>query len=57
VKIVYGSSDIDLSLTGVSVITKTTNRPTVVLQPNFACTNTVAAAKQVSVRYVEAYNT
>ena len=56
VKIEYGSSALQLTINGVLKITKETDRPTVVLQPNFVCTATTTGGKAGSVRYVEAYS-
>ena len=57
-KITCGSADILLTIDGVLDITKTTNRPTLKMQPfvegqSFGSTG----ARKISVRYMEALNT
>lgn len=53
-KIENGSADIKLTINGVLEVTKTTNRPTVKLQP--VC-GVFGNAKSVDIRYLEARNT
>jgi len=56
-KVTTGASDILLHLDGVLKVTKTTNRPTVKLQPKFRMlSNTSAATKEGRIRFLEAYN-
>ena len=56
-KIENGASNIKMTNDGVLDITKTTNRPTVKMQPIFAMQGTASAAATGSVRYMEVYNT
>ena len=56
-KIEFGSSDIKGTLDGVLKITKTTNLPTVKLQPYVWSYTRTAAAAETRIRYMECYNT
>ena len=58
-KIECGSADLKLTIDGVLKVTKTTNRPTVKLSPDFEMHSftTAAAGKIAKIRYYEAYNT
>lgn len=53
-KIENGSANIKLTIDGVLKVTKTTNRPTVKLQP--VC-GVFGNAKSVNIRFIEVYNT
>lgn len=55
-KIENGSSDIKLTLTGTLDVTKTTNRPTVKMQPVFGVKTTTGSAKETRIRFIEAFN-
>lgn len=57
VKIECSSANIKLTQDGVLKVTKTTNRPTTRLEPNFGVKTTSAAAKALRARYCEVYNT
>lgn len=56
-KIECGSSDVKYTIDGSLEITKTTNRPTVKLQPYFFTRADTASAKTGHINYLEAYNT
>ena len=56
-KMEFSSSDIKGTIDGVLKITKTTNRPTVKLQPYVFSYSRAAAVGETRVRYMEAYNT
>jgi hypothetical protein len=56
-KIETSSSNIVLDIDGVTEVTKTTNRPTVKLQPVFQTRTLTSATKEGLIRYCEAYNT
>ena len=56
-KIVCGASDIKLYIDGVLKVTKTTNRPTVKLQPIVQGRTLTTAEKEINITYLEAYNT
>ena len=56
-KIETGASDIKLTIDGVLQVTKTTNRPTTKMEPFVRATTRTTAAKTISVRYMECYNT
>ncbi len=54
---VVSASDIKMYINGVLKVTKTTNRPSLVLQPTLMSKSRTAGAKQTSFRYLECYNT
>ena len=56
-KIECGSANIKLTIDGVLKITKTTNRPTLKLQPVYHSRCIATGARQAMIRYCEAYNT
>ena len=56
-KMEFGTSDIKGTIDGVLKITKTTNRPTVKLQPYVFSYTRTGSAGETQVRYMEAYNT
>ena len=56
-KLECGSADIKLTVDGVLKVTKTTNRPTVKLQPVCFVESRDATAREVRIRYMECYNT
>mgnify|MGYP000447626042 CR=1 FL=1 len=57
-KLEQGSANVKLTIDGILKVTKTTNRPTVKMQPIFMVQSTSAVAgKQGRTRYLEAYNT
>jgi hypothetical protein len=56
--ITCGSSNIILSEDGITEVTKTTNRPTIAMQPFYGVLNSsVSGADVVNIRYMECYNT
>ena len=56
--ITCGSSNIILSEDGITEVTKTTNRPTISMQPFYGVLNSsVSGADVVNIRYMECYNT
>ena len=56
--ITCGSSNIILSEDGITEVTKTTNRPTIAMQPFYGVLNSsVSGADEVNIRYMECYNT
>jgi len=58
VKVELSSSNIVVNIDGILKATKTTNRPTVKMQPAYRVfSETTNAAKIGSIRYIEAYNT
>ena len=56
-KIECTSSNILATINGVLEVTKTTNRPANRLQPVFLCRSATSGAKNIRIRYIEAYNT
>ncbi len=56
-KLELGSADIKMTIDGILDVTKTTNRPTLKLQPWFRASNRVTGAAELHIRYLEAYNT
>ena len=56
-KLECGSADIKLTVDGVLKLTKTTNRPTVKLQPVCFVESRDATAREGRIRYMECYNT
>ena len=57
-KIECSATDVKLTIDGVLKITKTTNRPTIPMQPFYGVLNSaVAGADEVNIRYMECYNT
>ena len=56
-KLECGSADIKLTVDGVLKVTKTTNRPTVKLQPVCFVESRDATAREARIKYMECYNT
>ena len=56
-KVACGSSNVIYYLAGVSEVTKTTNLPTLKMQPYFFCRTESNGARQPRILYCEAYNT
>jgi hypothetical protein len=56
VKITCGVSDIRMFINGVLEVTKTTDRPTLKLQPMVYVQSNAAGTRETRVRYLEAYN-
>jgi hypothetical protein len=56
-KLECGSADIKLTVDGVLKVTKTTNIPTVKLQPVCFVESRDATAREGRIRYMECYNT
>lgn len=56
-KVECGSADVKLTIDGVLKVTKTTNRPTVKLQPNLMARRANSVQGDVDIRYLEVLNT
>tara|TARA_R110002074_G_scaffold136178_1_gene280885 strand:- start:600 stop:1184 length:585 start_codon:yes stop_codon:yes gene_type:complete len=56
-KLILSSSDIKGYIDGVLKVTKTTNRPTLALQPHYQVRTRTTSSKSGQIRYMECYNT